>query len=186
MQNRIFLFFQFGGNVTLGIGQGLLADIAVLFLHLRHRTFGHFNIITENPVIPDFQRLDSSPFPFIVFLLKDPVFPILLGAAVFVQLFAEAFRKHPAFFHRHRWVFHKRPVQQLSQRQAAVDILIFLKYWSVLKQSEDIRNLTERFLQALAVNRIRRAVGNPGDQPFHIINLIQLILKILTNQIVFH
>ena len=34
MQDRVFLFFQLGGDVALGVGQRLLADIAVFFLHL--------------------------------------------------------------------------------------------------------------------------------------------------------
>ena len=105
---------------------------------------------------------------------------------VFVQLFAEAFRKHPAFLHGHRWILNERSVQQLRQRQAAVDVPVFLKNRRILKQRQDFRHLAQCFLQTLAVDCIGRTIGHSGNQPFHIIDLVQLVLEILADKIVFH
>ena len=85
MQERVFLFLQLRGDVALGVGQRLLADIAVFFLDLRRRALGHFDIIAEHPVVADFQRLNSSALAFVVFLLENPGFAFLLGCLLYTS-----------------------------------------------------------------------------------------------------
>ena len=65
MQHPFLQLLYLLGNVPLGIGQGLLADI--VRRHLILEGIGYFNVIAEHPVIPDAQRPDAGGilFPFL-------------------------------------------------------------------------------------------------------------------------
>ena len=61
-QDLVFQLLQLGGDVTLAVGQGLLAD--VVHGHLIRKGLGNFDVITENPVIADLQGADAGLFFF--------------------------------------------------------------------------------------------------------------------------
>ena len=71
-QNEIFQLFEFGGDIPLGICQGLFPHIA--FRHQVFKRIGYFQIVAKDLIVFDFQIFDSGRFPLFCFQLCQPGF----------------------------------------------------------------------------------------------------------------
>ena len=76
VEDERFVFFQFGGDVSFGVGQGLFADV-ILGGQVAVGA-GDFNVVAKDFVVTNFQRLEPGPFALYSFEVGDPV-PRMLG-----------------------------------------------------------------------------------------------------------
>src|SRR6266498_1905315 len=100
-ENFALHFLQFGSDETLAIGDGLLADI--LRRNFVEVSFCDFDVVTEDRIETDFERLDASARDLVLLKFRDPIFASAHGGAQFVERGIEAVVYDAAFFDCERW-----------------------------------------------------------------------------------
>src|SRR5262245_54226512 len=98
IENLGLILFQLRGDITLAVGERLLANVV-----LRHRfemRLGHFNVITEDPVVSHFQRLDSCATSLSSFEMSFPFFSMRSHAPNLIELRIKTSSNKTALFDR--------------------------------------------------------------------------------------
>ncbi len=84
----LLVFLELGGDVALGVDQGLLAY--PLRRHLALVGVGHLDIVAEDIVVADFQARDAGGLAFALLYLLQVVFPLERHQAQLVKLLVDA------------------------------------------------------------------------------------------------
>ena len=97
------VFFQFGGDITLGVGQGLLAYPGLW--HLVFVGIGDFQIVAKDIVVAHLQRADACQFHLALLETHEVFLSRPRHAAQLVQLGIHAGGYHTALLHLDGRVF---------------------------------------------------------------------------------
>ena len=80
--------FKLVSNVSFAVYKSLLALVAIR--HFVRKGFGHFDIVSENLIVSDFERADTRFFPFSRFEVCEPFFCGVFDIAHLVESFVVA------------------------------------------------------------------------------------------------
>jgi len=93
-EDATFHFFQLGGDEALRVGGGLFAGVVVG--DGGEVGFGHFEVVTEDGVVADFEGLDAGAGDFAILQFGDPAASFGPGTAEFVEIRVVACADHAA------------------------------------------------------------------------------------------
>ena len=170
-KDRVLQFLQFRRNITLGIGQRLLADIV-----RRHQILigiGHFQIISEYFIEFDPEIFDAGPLPLLRFNLRQPGFPLGSGGAEPVHILMITVPDHISLPDRNGRILLNGTVDQLIQILQSVQISLDLLEQRTLQfcqQRLQVGKHLKRCLEGNQIPRICSLIADPADQAFQIID----------------
>ena len=101
-QHLFFIFFKSRSYVAFGIGQGLLA--LVIFRHTVQLGSGHFDVISEDPVVANLEIRDPGFFLLLLLQSGDPTLTFPADAAQLIQLAVVTLPDQTAFTQNKRRV----------------------------------------------------------------------------------
>ena len=183
VQHQIFHLFQFRRDETFRIGQSLFSY--VVFGDQIKIGLGHFQIIAEDPIVPDFQVFDAGPLAFGVFEIGYPLLSVFDGKVQIVQLFRKAGLDQTALFDGERRLFTDRAVDHIVNFRQAVNIVVDLPQRGSLHRAEirfDLRQHRDRIAQGDEISAVGIAAGNAPGQTLKIINTFQVFLDIVPRE----
>ena len=162
------------GNVPLGIGQGLLADI--MRRHLILEGIGNLDVIAEHPVIPDAQRPDAGGILFPFLYLRQDAPDILRKMPSLIQLLIVPLPDDTAFFQRNITVRIDGRADEPGHILQGVYVLFNFPQQGALHLTQQLLNGRQTGRSSPQGDHIlhwRIAVHHPGHQPFQVIHAIQ-------------
>ena len=173
-ENLVLQLLELLGDEALGVGQRLLAGVAVG--HLVVKGLGDLDVIAEDPVVADLQVLDAG---LLALLLLHPgkVFPaVFRNVAQLVQLGAVPLLDHAAVLdgdgrvgidgpaqHVHKLIHGIQRVQRLPDQRGA----------ELRATTPELGHRIQRVLQRKAVPGVDRVVGDAAEQALHVVNAAQ-------------
>ena len=166
-----FEFFQFAGDVPLGIREGLLADPFLRYVALE-RT-GHFEVVAEDLVVADLQFRDAGAFPLLGFDGGEVPLTVRDDVAEFIEFGTVALFDHAAFPDREGRVFGDGLLDEGHDVFQGVDVRLDALHEAglcALQKQFDGQQALYGLIEAAQLSRVRRAVGDAGDEPFHIVD----------------
>ena len=111
--NFVFQLFEFRGNESFRIDQGLLAD--KVCGNRPGLGAPHLEVVAEDPVVADLELGDAGPFAFLLFQAENDLFAVAQEDDQLVQLFVKTFPDQVAVPERYRGVVPDSPVDQVVQ-----------------------------------------------------------------------
>ena len=171
--DALFELAQFLGRITLAVRERLAADKAIR--HQRKIGFRDLDIITEHAVILDAEVADAGLFALPRLKIDQPLLALGVRAAVFVQLRVIPGPDDAGVVRGKRRVVRDRRVEHVQQvlhriQQNGDRIQRF--------RADELPHrfrLAERPPERQAVPRIQRLVGDLGQQPLHVVHLLQAL-----------
>ncbi len=103
-------------DVVVGQRGALRAAAQALSLGVRKRSGRHFEVVAEDLVVTDLQRLDARPLALGPLQVGDPLACFLCPRAVTVELAGEARTEHGRLAHDRRRLVDERAGQQVGHR----------------------------------------------------------------------
>ena len=176
-QNLLFVFFQFLGDIALGLHQRLLAH--PLLWHAVLIRVSHLEIVAKHVVIANLQRLDACLFGFAVLYLQQVVLTAVGDMSQFVEFLVDAIAHHPTLLHQLWRVVDDLTFYPVAYLAAFVHALAQLTDYLVVGLQTSLFDGfygLQRPFQLYHLTRCDTSYGHLRDDALQVAHLLQLFV----------